>query len=371
MRVQTIGAVFLSLLICSSFAADSVKFGEAPVQDHLKEKLAKLEGTGYGSMLSLLLEVGVKDTDFNALFGAFDELLEALTTHGEADNKRFSEASTLHAKIVSELEDTQFEAERDVADAQSTLETLLYPTRSRLHSTISSNSDAADEAEDRLERLPRERASDHEEFLGRVHDIDGLINAIDEVIDLVDQLRNPELAQVAAKETYNKKVEVLKSKLSKFKGQAYLPVLNALLELCESQNFSDQQALADVVGLLNEIRATLVRQQNQEEDFEDDAQAEFEQDIQETEESLALYNQIIRDSQEQLVRTQGDIEVTEDVLETRERDLKEVSRTLENEQENWRTAVQLHEIEQDELDQARKIVHQCLNLLESRGVQRS
>jgi ABC-type transporter Mla subunit MlaD len=305
MRVQTIGAVVLSLLICTSLAADSAKFGEAPVQDHIKEKLAKLEGTGYGNMLSLLLELGSKDQDYNALFDAFDELLEALSNHSEADNKRFSEASTLHAKIVAELEDSQFEAERDVADATSTLDTLLYPTRQRLHSTIESNSDAADEAEERLERLPREREAEHEEFLQRVHDIDALINAIDEVIDLVDELRNPSLAQVAAKEVYTKKVEALKNKLSNFKGQAYLPVLNALLELCESQNFSDQQALADVTGLLNEIRATLVRQQNQEEDFEDDAQAQFEQDIADTEEALSLYNQIIRDSQEQLVRVQG------------------------------------------------------------------
>ena len=58
-------------------------------------------------------------------------------------------------------------------------------------------------------------------------------------------------------------------------------------------------------------------------------------------------------------------------MATRSKDLKEVQKTLTSENDAWRNAVKLHDTEQDELEQARRIVNQCLNLLESRGIERN
>jgi hypothetical protein len=77
---------------------------------------------------------------------------------------------------------------------------------------------------------------------------------------------NPSLAEVKKFKTSLKKIETRTNRKSQ-----YAPLVRALLQLAESQNFADQGAVKQIITALNELRVTIVDAINEETAAENEA----------------------------------------------------------------------------------------------------
>eukprot|EP01016_Furgasonia_blochmanni_P011990 TRINITY_DN1564_c0_g4_i3.p2 TRINITY_DN1564_c0_g4~~TRINITY_DN1564_c0_g4_i3.p2 ORF type:complete len:405 (+),score=197.81 TRINITY_DN1564_c0_g4_i3:103-1317(+) len=360
-------AIFLITLLAGSAIAEAPS--DQLVLNAVNSELLKIKDQRFSSIVSTLIEMGVGESSFDDLFEALDDLLASISDTRSLEAQAFSDAQTLHNKMVTNLAESLDDAKTDVAGAESVLNSRLVPEQTRLTNSIANNQQQIEDLEDKLESLPKQREAQHNQYLQRAKDLSDLIQAIDEVIGMIQELRNPSLVEVKSKE-FTGKLSKIEEGIKPLNNE-YAPLLHTLAQICSDQNFADQEALASVTSLLNDIRHNIQQHEQLEEEQDDQAEDEFQDQLENTKEALALYQQSLSGDQEALTRINGEITVQKGIVESRGKDADTYGANLEKENYLFDNVTRLNQETHNDLDDAEKTIKQCIDLLNSRGIQRS
>jgi hypothetical protein len=249
--------ICLALVFACAFAVEMRPQSVfAQTSSKLSSAIQKVRANAFGDLLVSLAEIHM------ATAGPLEDLKQALADLSlatsdalSAEHQSYNEATERHNSEVERWNQLISAASADIAAIESLLTNILYPRKEHLESEIANleANIASNIAITEQETADREAA--HEEFLTKESEYELAVEAADEALTLLEQLRNGEvsLAQVRVAQNSLKKVQEKAAKLQNNKFGTFLKALAAI-----AQNFSNQDTLTKVIQLVTDLKSNCV-----------------------------------------------------------------------------------------------------------------
>jgi len=244
----------LALILVSSFAVELRKQPTifAQTSSRLSAAMDQINANPFGQLIMSLAEIHM------ATAGPLEDLKQALADLETAtvdainsENESFETATKQHNSEVGKWETLIASAAADISATQATLNNILYPRRDSLEAEIKKLEDNIADNIQTTEKETKQREEAHEEFLRKENEYELAIEAAEEALNLLKQLRNGEasLAQVRVAQNSLKKVQ---EKVNKLQNNKYATFIKALTQI--AQNFADQEVLQKVIKLVTDLK---------------------------------------------------------------------------------------------------------------------
>lgn len=283
-----------------------------------KGVLRRVDSTQYGELLLDVIALQLENPDaVGDILSVLDEILVDLS------NKQ-SDADIKNEVDVAYCNDKQGEYNQIISDAQLAIDSAnvllakLENEKSRLEGEIDRVEAAiAKNLADKDSAITK-READHKLYESRLAEHDESIEACDEAVELLKQLKNtssPSLIQVRKTSTT---LMNLREKIQKMDTitSNYTPFLKVLLEIAASQdNFANQETVNQVNELLADLRADLVQSKADLNDEEDKAQKAHEEYISQLDLAYSSLQVELADLHTNLIGVVSEIRVQKQIVE--------------------------------------------------------
>jgi hypothetical protein len=328
-----------ALIACAAFA------GLRKTKGFNMVELAKINKAGSHKMGKALLSLAAlqltTDGPLDAFWRVIDELDEDLQDQLEAENNQWDETEVNHEANSLNLEQNINDAEFDVASTRQRIDNTLVPQRNDLEAQLESDAASIEQNEAQLDAEVAQRNSEHERFDLQDREHNEAIEAIDEAIELGEQLVNGETGLIQMKKAQN----TFKSMGDKLRKMSIVeaPFVAALIKLASSQSWDDQQDFREVVALLNDLRSKVVASQEELQEEEETAQEAFEERTGLLNREITEWKIRINDNTVTLTTINSQIDEDEEFSAQRSDDLEGYNAQLDLENESYRQLSLLHE----------------------------
>jgi hypothetical protein len=247
---------------------------------NVKRTLAMIDQHKYGNFL---LDVVALQVQTGGGIDTIIELIDEIIADIDAQQATAEEQNQNNTDLC----DTQTEQlTNDIKDAQSKIDEATYDLAENLRPKRQSLIEARDDLDSRLaenrankESAGAERESDHSTYLERARDYSDSIASCDEALRLLAQLKNEPEGSTDLMQTraVSKAMETVASHYKRMHAHSsFGPMIDALVDLSTSQNFANQETLAECIRLIEELRQELIDGQRDEKMWEDQAQSSHE-----------------------------------------------------------------------------------------------
>lgn len=300
-----------------------------------------VDSTQYGALLLDVIDLQLEAKDsVSEIIGVLDELLVDVKTQqnnadrqNEIDTKECSDKDNEYTQIIEE-------AKTAISDAQSKLD-RLRPEKIRLENEIDTEEGNKKKNREDRENAIQARKDAHELFVSRKGEHEASVDACNEALDILKNLKSEDEVAPAAIQTASsfnfiqiQKASVvlmdLKEKIERMNTDtsAYTPYLKVLLEIAASQDrFSNQETVGEINRLLVELRDDIEESLRQLEQAEADEvashntyldanQTEFNNIEDRLKELYSTHKQVVEDikTQEGIVEAKSEVKRVHEAL---------------------------------------------------------
>jgi hypothetical protein len=323
--------------------------------------LAKVASHKWGKNFLTLaaLQVAAKGP-LETFWGAVDDLENDLKEQLDSENDEWNERSVNHQATALDLQTSVNDAEFDIAAATQRIDNVLVPSKNDLEAELEKDTASIDQNREQIDRETAARNSEHERWKQLDREHTEAIDAIDEAIELGEQLVADAGSFVQIKKAHNK-IKVIQTKLEKISLHD-VPLAAALIAIA-SEGFDDQQDFRQVVSLLNDLRAKIVASQNELEQEEEAEQESFKERVGLLEREVSEWQVNINANTVTLSNTNTLIDEEEEFRAGRESDLDSYNSQLQLENESYRQLGLIHEEVVSELLEEIDVVQELRSIL--------
>lgn len=356
---RTIIAIVLATLMVSTMAVENKL-------THVQEKKMKeLQNEKWGHIIFELAELhSLAGGALDDLTNAINQLVSDLGDRIDELDEEYNDRSLFHQSEVTRIGSDISSAQISVSSTTNFLENILYPEQSKLEFNIASNNDAIDENNAYVVKLTFEREAQHEQYELRVEEANAALSAIDECLDIINQVSGGNLSFAQGK-SINKSMKKVVDTLPKSTDEV---LIKALVQLA-TEEFADQSALLRVFEALKDVKSGIQNDLQADHDEEDRLQAEFEAEV-------ASRQKENRDYTKQNIITTGELKVIVDRIDTKEaflavrtQDLANSEVELEAENESFEAATSAYEDIRAELEREQAVANDTLEIVVQSGFQ--
>lgn len=354
---RTIIAIVLATLMVSTMAVENKL-------THVQEKKMKeLQNEKWGHIIFELAELhSLAGGPLDDLVNAINQLVADLGDRIDELDEEYNDRSLFHQSEVTRIGSDISSAQISVSSTTNFLENILYPEQTKLEFNIASNNDAIDENNAYVVKLTFEREAQHEQYENRVTEANAALSAIDECLDIINQVSGGNLSFAQGK-SINKSMKKVVDTLPKSTDEV---LIKALVQLA-TEEFADQSALLRVFEALKDVKSGIQNDLQAEHDEEDRLQAEFEAEV-------AARQKENRDYTKQNIITTGELKVIVDRIDTKEaflavrtQDLANSEVELEAENESFEAATSAWEDIRAELEREQAVANDTLEIVVQAG----
>jgi DNA repair exonuclease SbcCD ATPase subunit len=338
MRTSTLFIV--ALIACAAFAGKLRSKSGLSSTDMNKLKQVGAHKTGKILLNLAALQITTQGP-LDAFWRAIDELDEDLQDQLEAENDQWDETEVNHESSVLNLEQNINDAEFDVASTRQRIDNTLVPQRNDLEVQLESDASSIEENQAQIDAETVQRNEEHDRFALQDREHTEAIEAIDEAIELAEQLVNGETGLLQVKKAKNT-IKAINEKLSQM-SISEAPFISALIKLASGQSWEDQQDFREIVALLNDLRGKVVASQEELNEEEDAAQESFEERTGLLNREITEWKIRINDNTVTLTNVNAQIDEDEEFAGQRADDLETYNEQLDLENESYRQLSLLHE----------------------------
>lgn len=356
---RTIIAIVLATLMVSTMAVENKL-------THVQEKKMKeLQNEKWGHIIFELAELhSLAGGALDDLTNAINQLVSDLGDRIDELDEEYNDRSLFHQSENTRIGSDISSAQISVSSTTNFLENILYPEQSKLEFNIASNNDAIDENNAYVVKLTFEREAQHEQYELRVEEANAALSAIDECLDIINQVSGGNLSFAQGK-SINKSMKKVVDTLPKSTDEV---LIKALVQLA-TEEFADQSALLRVFEALKDVKSGIQNDLQADHDEEDRLQAEFEAEV-------ASRQKENRDYTKQNIITTGELKVIVDRIDTKEaflavrtQDLANSEVELEAENESFEAATSAYEDIRAELEREQAVANDTLEIVVQSGFQ--
>jgi len=231
----------------------------------------------YGNLLLDVVALQVQTGGgIDTIISLIDEIIADLNHEQAQADQDFHKSNDTCNDQTTQLSNDISDAEDKIAEATAELEDNLKPHREQLDKDLAEIDQRIQENRDNRETAIEEREADHEKYYQRAIDFSDAIASCNEALGLLSQLKNnPETAtSLLESHAVSKAMETISARYKHMhNGGKFGPMIDALVELSTSQNFTNQETLAEVIRLIEELRQEFIDSQREEQEWEDEAQS--------------------------------------------------------------------------------------------------
>jgi predicted nucleic acid-binding Zn-ribbon protein len=343
-------------------------------------KNAKFAKTKLGKFIVNFAELttSLGQANYDPLFDALDLLEQTLEDQLANAQANQADAETIHTSLVNNYENNRDSANSDVIATQQTLANLAESLASYQNDIANANAAIAANSE-AIVNLNNERADRVAKYNADVEDVNSGIDSIDEALALLRslqtssdvtgfiQLNDKALTDIKAK--LHKSFDGLSNK--KRTHYRYRPLLMAVIEVMNKQNFVNQDALVRVINLLVDLRASLSDYLAKLESDEVAAEENYNAVLEGLNVAVQLASDALSVAQENADNTSASIASNEEFLATRTADYNAAVDAIAVENDLWNQKVQAFNDLVDEINAEIKIVQEAVAVLNAGGITRS
>ncbi len=266
-----------------------------------------------------------------------------------------SDHNTLHDSIQDRI-DT---AKSDIASSTRELDNVLHPLKVSLETQLDNDHKLVVKTEGDIESANSERARVNGDYAVAVDEHGDAIDAINECIALVSELKNEaSFFQIQKSQNHLKKLALHMTHKTEWSE-----MVKVMLEL--AQNFSDQGNVDRVLQMLNEVlNSCIVSLANLHQD-EEDSVAAFTTFISICETTLTQCHGRITENTEALKECNDKIDFTTEFREIRTTDLGVAEEDMEVETDRWNKETDIHNTVLAEIDDQLAAIDEIIELVTS------
>jgi hypothetical protein len=287
---------------------------------NVKRTLSIIDSHKYGNFLLDVVALQVQTGGgIDTIISLIDEIIADLKDEQATAEEQNSNNTELCDRQTEELKADIKDSEDKINEATYELEENLKPHRESLVKDLADLEERLEQNQENKEKAESDRATDHDSFLQRAIDYSDAIASCDEALRLLNQLKNePESASsLLESRAVSKAMETVSSRYKRMHAHStFGPMIDALVDLSTSQNFANQETLAECIRLIEELRQELIDGQRGEQQWEDEAQSNHDSYIS----SLDNDYQTMSDEHSQvaieIVETDEQIASRQDEIET-------------------------------------------------------
>lgn len=341
---------------------------------------AKFAKTKLGKFIVNFAEFTSKmqDVDYDPLFDALDALSLNLESQLASAQQSDADAEVIHNNLIINYENARDNANSDVISTTQTLQTLADDVVTYQEEIATAQNDIAadNEAIVNLNSARNEQVAQYEKD---VEDTNSGIDSIDEALTLLRSLQTS--SDTGSFIQLNEKAFTdVKSKLQKAFDQVsskkrthykYRPLLMAVVEIMNKQNFVNQEALGRVINLLVDLRAGFADYLVKLDSDEAVAEENYNAQLNGLNTAIALSTEDLNTASTNLENTNASILGQQAFLATRTEDYDNAVASIALENDLRNRAVQAYNDLVDEINAELKVVAESVGALNAGGIARS
>ncbi|CAD8182504.1 unnamed protein product [Paramecium pentaurelia] len=279
--------IIISLLLTFSMAAH---FDKKTIHKHIED----LHKSKWGkTLLSMMALHSQSQGPVDELVQAIEDLVADLQEELDVLEFNFGQRTNEHHKIVTTLEQEINQAVLDYQRTQDTLENLLYPRRENLKNKIEQIQEYQEANRKTLAEAQLKRENEKEEFEAQLADFNSAIESTDQALELLYSLRNQSLGQVTSSNIRKIHVQLNMIEQRIRAHSKHGPLIKALIQLANEQNFSNQDIVGTILDKLNEFRNAVVDAINDATALEAENQQEFEERVEQLDHEFSEFGKQI------------------------------------------------------------------------------
>jgi gas vesicle protein len=260
-------AAIIATLLISSTVSIEMKLS------HVQEKrLKELDQEKWGHIILRFAELhNLAGGPFDDLKSAVEQLIADLGDRVNELDEEYNQNTLDHQSEVTRLQDEISDAQIDVASTDNLLNNVLYPAIDTLKAKIETLHNNINENNKYVEKITFERENGHAEYETRVSEQNDALSAVDECLNILEQVSGGNISFIQSKQLKNSLDKVAKT-LNKGADEVIVKALIALA----SEEFADQAALLKVFNALKEVKQAI--QDGLDQDHNDEARAQSQYD---------------------------------------------------------------------------------------------
>jgi DNA repair exonuclease SbcCD ATPase subunit len=313
---------------------------------NVKRTLSIIDSHKYGNFLLDVVALQVQTGGgIDTIIDLIDEIIADLKDEQATAEEQNSNNTELCDRQSEELRADIKDSQDKINEATYDLEENLRPHRDSLVKDLADLEERLEQNQENKEKAQTERETDHESFLQRAIDYSDAIASCDEALRLLSQLKNePESASTLLESrAVSKAMETVSSRFKRMHAHSsFGPMIDALVDLSMSQNFANQETLAECIRLIEELRQELIDGQRDEQQWEDEAQSNhdsyissLDNDYQTMSEEHSQVAIEIVETDEQIASRQDEIETETTARDSNQASLTELEAWCATEASNY------------------------------------
>lgn len=320
----------------------------------------------------------LSDTDWDPLFDALDALTDSLEDQLAAAQQANSDAEVVHNNLIINYENNRDSANSDIVSTNQTLADLDDDQVYYENQIAQAQDDTAADNEAIVD-LNEARTDRVNAYTQDVEDADSGIDTIDEALALLRSLQTSsdvssfiqtnDQAFINIKNKLQKSFESLSSK--KRSHSRYRPLLMAVVEIMNKQNFVNQDGLIKVIDLLVDLRGDISDFMTKLDSDEAAAEDNYQAQLDGLNNAIELATEAQATAQTNLDNTNANIASQTDFLNQRTEDYNNALDAISTENDLWNQKVQAFNELVDEINSELRVVEEAVGALNAGGVVRS
>jgi exonuclease VII large subunit len=191
---RSVALIICMLLVAGSFAT------QTRLTSAQEKKMVELKHTKLGEIMFTLAELhmlsGGPVEDLNE---ALEALIDDISEKIEDNDESYNERSLQNQSEETRLEGLISDAEVQISNTHNTLDNILYPTLEELQNRVAELNGDINENNEYVEEITVQREADHEVYEANVEEHNDALSAIDECLEILDQLSGNDISLIQTK----------------------------------------------------------------------------------------------------------------------------------------------------------------------------
>jgi len=323
-----------------------------------EKRITELRQSNLGEIMLTLAELHMMSAGpVDELNEALEALIEDIQEKIDDNDEAYNERSLQNQSEVTRLEGLISDTEVHISNANNILENILYPALEELQSTLASENQSVEDNNAYIATITAQREEDHEVYESNVAEQNDALSAIDECLEILEQLSSGSISLVQTKKfkvSLNKVVSSLKKSTNNSMIKALVSLANqeftntgVVLKIIDAFQ-GVKQSVQDTLDLLHADEATSV--------------AHWESEVTEREEDNKRLAREINITLGEIDGTENRIFEKESYLADRQQALATFTAELEAEQEAFAEATEFYE------DVRAQLVHELAAANDAYGI---
>eukprot|EP01017_Pseudomicrothorax_dubius_P038023 TRINITY_DN5643_c0_g3_i1.p1 TRINITY_DN5643_c0_g3~~TRINITY_DN5643_c0_g3_i1.p1 ORF type:complete len:381 (-),score=149.14 TRINITY_DN5643_c0_g3_i1:144-1286(-) len=336
--------------------------------------MAKLQDSRFGALLNSFLQMSVPQQQARDLYEGFDQIIESLKRLIKEEDDNFKQNLKSYRSVKGVMKSAVDDYTRKVNLGKQRLEQELKPNRKMFEDTVASTETDIITTKNQLTKLESGQQKAEKEYKDQRQQLDKLIAAIDkaiEVLQTADKQQQQQPAMVETRvESFRQRITEISNGVKAVKGYPYKPLVHALVMISQRGDFSTQESIAKIVGLLNKLRSQLTAQLEELDKSNQDANRSFQETKKAQEEMVKTLTVKLRRTQRQLTRTYAEISQLENSLKELEATLQKWTDSLQGLEDYWSKMTEQHNKVLQDFNDEIALVKKAIQVCEQNGISR-